>query len=71
MCVVVSVSVSVCVLCCVVCTCGLLGVVTHEAEPVLLFLAEAKQVKETHLLQMDLKSGQVLGGGRERVQSEQ
>lgn len=48
------VRVSVCV------TCGLFGVVAHEAEPTSLLLAVAKQVEETHLLQLSLEAVQVL-----------
>lgn len=40
---------SVCVCVCAR-TCGLLRVVTHEAEPASLLLTVAKQIKETHLL---------------------
>lgn len=45
---------------CVCVTCGLLGVVAHEAEPTSLLLAVAKQVEETHLLQLSLEAIQVL-----------
>ena len=58
-----------CVCVCVF-TCGLLRVVTHEAEPASLFLTEAKQVKETNLLQLDLETVHVLKTeGKEKKQS--
>lgn len=45
---------------CVSCTCGLLRVVAHEAEPRPLLLAVAKQVEEPHLLQLSLQDVQLL-----------
>lgn len=41
-------------------TCGLLRVVTHEAKPAPLLFTVPKQVKETHLLELDVKVVQVL-----------
>lgn len=57
----------ICVCVCVfVCTCGLLRVVTHEAEPAFLFLAVSKQVEETHVFQLDLKTVQILREQRQK-----
>lgn len=59
------VCVRVCVCLCV-CTCGLLRVVTHEAEPAFLLLAVSKQVEETHVFQLELKTVQILREQRQK-----
>lgn len=57
-----NVCVGMCVCVCLY-TCGFFWIVTHEAEPASFFLTVSKQVEETHFLQMDLKSVQVLKTG--------
>lgn len=47
-------------LCTNVFTCGLLRVTTHETEPAGVLLTVAEQIKETHLLQIDLQTVHIL-----------